>query len=248
MMDAFIDGELAPTEQTTLTAHLDTCPTCPGELAARRAMLARLKSDLDRYTTPARFEARLLDSLPKEAIASQHPSRRHTWFANGAWASAGAALAAGIMLFVLAPAQQNALTEELVAAHVRSLMANHLTDVVSSDQHTVKPWFNGRVDLSPPVPDLSEQGYPLVGGRLDYIHDRTVAALVYRRHQHPINLFVWPDTGASEVDLHRQRNGYNVVFWRRDNVAYAIVSDVNGQDIAEFRRLWTTSAFGAPIE
>jgi len=133
-----------------------------------------------------------------------------------------------------APVDEHVL-QDVIAGHVRSLMANHLTDVLSADQHTVKPWFEGHVDFAPPVPDLTAQGFPLVGGRLDYLDKRPVAALVYRRQQHAINLFVWPALPgearpASTVTYH----GYNVVHWTMDGMTYWAVSTLNAQEMQAF--------------
>jgi anti-sigma factor RsiW len=122
-------------------------------------------------------------------------------------------------------------------------MVNHLTDVASSDQHTVKPWFNGRIDLSPPVTDLAAQGYPLVGGRLDYLNRRPVAALVYKRHQHVINLFVMPaEGGVVPANAAASLNGYNLRHWREGALRFWAVSDLNAAELEEFERLVRTQS------
>jgi anti-sigma factor RsiW len=134
------------------------------------------------------------------------------------------------------PSESQMVSEQVVSSHIRSLMANHLADVPSTDQHTVKPWFNGKLDFAPVVKDLSPEGFPLVGGRLDYLNDRPVAALVYRRRQHPINLFVWPSTN-SDTDLGTTTiKGYNLVHWTHGHVTYWAVSDLNPAELKDFAR------------
>jgi anti-sigma factor RsiW len=137
------------------------------------------------------------------------------------------ALAASLTLFVVMPDRDDPLTRDLVAAHVRSLMPDHLTDVASSDRHTVKPWFNGRLPASPPVPDLASDGFPMV----------------YRRNQHVINLFAWPAAGtAPDAVRRRERNGFHVIEWLGGDMRFAAVSDVNWADLETFRQLWSAAA------
>jgi anti-sigma factor RsiW len=149
---------------------------------------------------------------------------------------AGLAAAACAALFMIngVVGQDQTLTSELVASHVRSLQLNHLIDVETSDQHVVKPWFNGKLDFSPPVVDLKDRGFPLVGGRLDYLDDRTVAAIVYRRGRHTINLFVWPGGRAAWREHIHVRDGYDLRHWRQAGMTYWAVSDVNPADLALF--------------
>lgn len=156
------------------------------------------------------------------------------------------ALSSGTTWYVTASDRQEQLAEEVVASHVRSMLADHLTDVASSDQHTVKPWFGGKLDLSPPVVDLTAQGYPLVGGRLDYLNQRPIAALVYRHKQHVINLYVWTQKGTAVAPRPpAELQGYNLRRWQDGDMSFWAVSDVNGADLDEFVRDFKAAARGS---
>jgi anti-sigma factor RsiW len=203
-----------------------------------------VKTQATRYQAPVAVRANLLAALkaaPTPVVTGGGKDGARGW----GWLNAGGAFAFGVVLALgvalgLGPGsgpQADELTNEVVASHVRSLMASHLMDVASTDQHTVKPWFNGKVDFSPPVSDFTGEGYPLVGGRLDYLKHRTVAALVYRRHAHPINLFVWPDGGADEKESMASEQGYHVAQWRRNGMRFAAVSDVNTEELKAFADL-----------
>jgi anti-sigma factor RsiW len=243
LIDAAIDEELDAFGRMSFDAHLAGCPRCAALLAARQALSDQVRRHTDRFPAPDHLRARLLAALPDEANPVVSLSARRRWLTGGAWASSFAALAASLVLFLSAPQGQDELMRDLVSAHIRSLMPEHLTDVVSTDQHTVKPWFDGRLALSPPVPNLAEDGFPLIGGRLDYVDQHTAAVLVYRRSKHIINLFVWSVPGSPDRALHGDsRNGYSVVEWTADGIAYAAVSDVNRADLDAFRRLWTAQA------
>jgi anti-sigma factor RsiW len=160
------------------------------------------------------------------------------------WLNVGVGFACGAIATWLAftlpvnndPAER--LENEVIAAHARSLMAAHATDVASSDQHTVKPWLSARLDFSPPVPDLSADGYPLTGGRLDYVAERPVAALLYQRHQHVINVFVWPasDTGSAPPRS-ASRKGFNTLAWNQGGMQYWVVTDLGTGELNAFTQL-----------
>jgi anti-sigma factor RsiW len=148
-----------------------------------------------------------------------------------------AALAASLFLVIAPIHDHSPIEDEIVASHVRSLLANHLTDVTTSNQHTVKPWFNGKIDFSPPVVDLASQGFPLVGGRVDYIGGRVVAALIYRRNAHLINVFVWPASPAAAITT--SRDGYNIDNWSKDGLTFWAVSDASADDVNRFRETFS---------
>jgi anti-sigma factor RsiW len=163
-----------------------------------------------------------------------------SWLQYGGWAAAVVAVATSLFLVAnRSNTEDERLIADLTASHVRSMMATHLTDVASTDQHTVKPWFDGKLDFAPPVQDYRVAGFPLVGGRLDYISQRPVAALVYGRNKHYINLFIWPTNSQRELPAHAsERNGYHVVRWSSGNMMYAAVSDLNESELQQFAKLW----------
>jgi len=238
LIDAAIDGELDAANLVSVEDHLAGCAECRAIHAERQALSHRIKTDAPRFTAPTGLRGRVLAGLPSEAPPSQIP-----WLTFGGWSASALALAASLALFVTTPGPQDQLAHDLIEAHLRSLMAEHLTDVPSSDRHTVKPWFNGRLDLSPPVPDLVADGFPLIGGRLEHLDERNAAALVYRRRQHVINLFVWPSPDAADRSVHSARhNGYTVLEWTKAGIGYAAVSDLNAEELSAFQRLWVAQA------
>ena len=234
-LHAYFDDELDPARRAVFAEHLPGCSECTGELEAQRARAPGLRDGGFRFTAPAALRERVRSSLRPAAA-------RPSWSIRP-WLAAAAvllvAVGAGVGAFVALghPPEAPDLPRELVSAHVRSLMAEHLYDIPSSDRHTVKPWFQGKVDFSLPVKDLKDQDYPLEGGRLDYLDDRPVAALVYRRHKHVINLFVWPGAGADSAPQAATRRGYNLLHWARGGLNFWAVSDLNAEELAEFGRL-----------
>jgi anti-sigma factor RsiW len=241
-IDAFIDGELDGPARAGIGEHLVDCQACREALARRRAALRTIKAGAQRFAAPRQLRRRL-----QAEMGARSPVRRLPLWQGAAAAGLLSAAAAALATFLIVLPAPSPLDGELVAAHARSLMANHLTDVASSDHHTVKPWFNGRLDMSPPVPDLADDGFPLIGGRADYIAGRPAAALVYGRRAHIINLFTWPAAGADrEASGGTERNGYNIVEWRERGMAFAAISDLNAKELHEFQHLWRSRAAQSP--
>ncbi|MEO8137768.1 MAG: anti-sigma factor [Betaproteobacteria bacterium] len=200
------------------------------------ALSALIRSGATRYSAPPALRSSVLRALR----ADEAPPRR-AWPGWLGWLRLGAAFASGLMVSWLAGLVQPAadpverVAGEVVAAHVRSLMPGHLTDVVSSDQHTVKPWLSSRLDFSPPVTDLRADGFPLTGGRLDYIAERVVATLLYQRNQHVINVFVWPaQAGRDTAPKAAARRGFNAVTWDQAGMRYWAVSDLGAGELNSF--------------
>jgi len=231
------DGALGPLRRWWVTRHLLHCPACSAELEELRSMQAALSNTLPYHRAPPALAARIGAMLPREDVPA--PSR--SWLPRPVTAFAGTGLAgalAGVALTVLVVrgGESNApLVQGVIDSAIRSRMADHLTDVLTSDQHTVKPWLSARLDVSPSVPELKDQGFPLVGGRLDYVDGHPAAAVVYRHAQHIINLFAWaspgkPDTGVRE----ETRQGFNVVSWQQGGMAYYAVSDLEADLLAKF--------------
>ncbi len=241
LLHALIDGELDAGHAREVEAHIATCPRCTAELAAIREMHQAIADTDLRYTAPVALRRRIEASLP-QAQEARTPSRRAVLrgFAMGSAVSAIAAT--GLVAIVLRNDDESRITSEIVSAHLRSLQAGHLTDVLSTDQHTVKPWFNGRLDVAPPVIDLTALGFTLIGGRLDYIDARPVGAIVYRRRLHVINLFV-AQTASTETRAARTETfqGFNVRSWSEGGLNYWAVSDIAADELAEFSDKFQTA-------
>jgi anti-sigma factor RsiW len=238
LIHAFADGELDLTKSLELEAHLQECKSCVLAREEIRALSSSMKDASLRFTPSASFEKRLRSAVRREA--KEQPVKQSWW----RWSMAAAALAVVILavwvtvVVLNRPSSDNLLAQEVVSSHVRSLMAQHLTDVPSSDQHTVKPWFDGKLDFSPPVKDLKEQGFELKGGRLDYIDNRPVAALVYQRRQHLINVFVWPAKGSSKSTTQASvSQGYNLIRWTNSGMEWWAISDLNLAELQQFVQL-----------
>jgi anti-sigma factor RsiW len=258
LIHAHLDGELDLLSTLQLEAHLRECAACAQAYKNHQNLKSAMSSGSLYYKPPHNLAQRIHLALQEpnqtggrmSASALEVPGRI-TWWRSWAVAclAASVALVVGTLLWltprVSRPSQDDLLAQEVLAGHVRSLMAAHLTDVPSSDQHTVKPWFDGKLDFSPSVQDLGKEGFPLVGGRLDYLEDRPVAALVYQRRKHFINLFIWP----APKDARQQavmRQGYNLLHWNQSGMTYWAVSDVNSAELQEFARLVQGQSGRAP--
>jgi len=238
-MDGYLDRELDLVRSIDLERHLHDCPACAAVHQSRMAVRAAMGAGSLRYAAGENLQKKV-----RLAVAGQNREERRQepkkqrWF-HIPWpalAASAAAVAVLTVLWLRPPA--SAVENEVVASHIRSLMANHLMDVPSTDQHTVKPWFAGKLDFAPPVKDLSSAGFPLIGGRLDYIDGRAAAAVVYQRNKHVINVLVWPAAGDNNDRLRASaRQGYNVVETVRNGMQYWVISDLNPAELRQFAEL-----------
>ena len=233
LLHALIDGELDAGHAREVEAHIAGCPACAAKLAAYRQMSQAIAGLDMHYTAPLALRRRIEASLPQPQ--ARPPSRRAVLRGFALGSAVSALAATGLVAIVLRDDDQRLIESEIVSAHLRSLQAGHLTDVISTDEHTVKPWFNGRLDVSPPVIDLTAQGFTLIGGRLDDIEGETAAAIVYRRRNHVINLFVTRRLGAEHREIASEtRRGFNVRYWTEAGLDFWAVSDINPAELDEF--------------
>jgi anti-sigma factor RsiW len=237
LVHALIDGELDAGHAREVETHVAGCPRCAAQLRDYRVMRQALAAPELRYQAPAALRARIEGALParRPVVVSSRRSLLKG-FAMGSVLST--ALAASLVVFVMNREDDQRIMGDVVSAHLRSLQGDHLIDVQSTDQHTVKPWFNGRLDVAPPVVDLTAQGFTLIGGRLDYIDGRPVAAIVYKRRAHVINLFVQQIPAQVSAPERRaaieQLQGFNVWRWSRADLGFWAVSDINAEELQEF--------------
>jgi anti-sigma factor RsiW len=255
LLHGYLDGELDLVRSLEIEEHLKICPDCAQELWNQQTLRKAFRSSSLYDHAPAGLADRIRSSIAletadaspetsapalKKAPVITLTSRRATWN----WLAVAAAI---LLMFTVTwrivpglsgRGNSDLLTQEIVSSHIRSLQPDHLFDVQSTDQHTVKPWFNGKLDFSPPVRDLAEDGYPLVGGRLDYVDHRAVAALVYQRRQHFINVFIWPEGKGKEEALRMKSvQGYNMIPWEANGMYHCAVSDLNSGELQQFTEL-----------
>ena len=230
LIDAYADGELDVVTSRELERHLESCAECRGLDQNVHVLRDLLQQSRPAYRAPARLQRKVRATLPNEESSSFS-----SFFRALALATACLVLLWGGWQIVQRSQSTHELADEVVASHVRSLLATHLVDVASSDKHTVKPWFDGKIDFAPEVSDFASDGFPLIGGRLDYLNGATAAALVYRHNKHPINLFIQPapgqpDTGPATLT----QRGYNLIHWRRAGMSYWAISDLNLSELQDF--------------
>jgi anti-sigma factor RsiW len=243
-VQAYFDGEIDAIGAAEVERHCETCAECRELLRDLELLRTALRQNLTYAATPPALRDRIMRALDQESAASGAravPKRAADWrsrpFWKGAFSAIGAtAIAASLAFFLLAPPLSDPLLNDLVSAHVRSLMPEHLIDVASTDKHTVKPWFAGHTDVSPVVADFADQGYRLIGGRADYLDHQRAAVVVYQHGSHVINVFSWA-TARSGRPRAITRNGYHLSFWSAGNLEYCAVSDTGWDELDGLVRL-----------
>ena len=241
LVSAYVDAELDPAKNLEIDRHVQACAACAQALADLEGLRARVKNDSTYFHPPPGLRSRIQASLPRERYF-----RPAIWSLPRLPLAVAASLLVGAIAgwglgLVLPPRPSGApLSDELIASHVRSgMLPGHRVDIESSDQHTVKPWFEGKVDFAPPVPQLRDEGFPLIGGRLDYFDGKRVAALVYQRRQHFMNVFIWRSDAGGEPGAHEgSRQNFHMVHWTQAGLSFWAVSDLNAEELREFGRLF----------
>jgi len=258
-VQAYLDGELDPASAIEVERHLETCPTCPEMAATVHKVRQALRSEASYYRAPPSLRHNI--GVHLDRVDGHEPTRSRSpgvieriksfwlrpWFAGAATGASVTAAIAILLVVLLVRPGEDQLAQDVTAAHLRSLMADHLIDVQSSDKHTVKPWFDGHVDVSPPVADFVSQGFRLAGGRVDYVDGRRVAAVVYRHGAHIINMFSWLDDG-SKLPPDGSRNGFHLRFWHAGGLAFCAISDVAPDELDTFVNLVKSGAPGGGRE
>ena len=248
-LSPYLDNELDAVSSRELASHLATCASCNAELVRLKRVSETLRANAGYHRAPEFLRERILRDT-RAAERRPEPARAGGFSLSWRLVAGFAALAVvigGVGGSLLA-SRENAnetIVREAVSDHIRSLMAEHLNDVASTDQHTVKPWFNGKLDFSPSVADFAAQGYPLIGGRLDYLDGRAVAALVYQRRKHVVNVFTWPTaSGRDVISANITRQGYHVIRATHAGMEFCFVSDLNSEELGAFARMVTAEMKG----
>jgi anti-sigma factor RsiW len=238
LIHAYTDGELDLVRSLEVEQHIQICAACAAQKISLQSLRSLLRNSDLSHRAPSSLREKVREIVPTSGGEARERTNGQPWFWK--WLAIGATAFAVCTLILRSPevSENSRLMNDAVAGHVRSLMAGHLMDVASSDQHTVKPWFNGKLDFAPDVKDFAAQDFPLVGGRLDYLNDRPVAALVYRRNKHFINVFVWPAASPGEVHPEAENlRGYWVINRQANGLQYCLVSDLNEKELGELADL-----------
>lgn len=241
-LSAYFDRELDVTNSLEIESHLQECAACAAVLQRHDALRSSLGATSLVFVPPATLERRVRQTLRRAEPSATRWRLTWSWVAVPLAATLAAALSWSVASHRGGMSGDNPVLAELVSGHVRSLQVDHLVDVASSDQHSVKPWFNGKVDFAPPVADFTASGFPLAGGRVDYIAGRPVAVVVYKRRQHIVNVFIWP-AGAGDGQGQRalEFQGYHLLRWEQSGLTFWAVSDVNAADLESLARLFAAA-------
>jgi anti-sigma factor RsiW len=269
LVQGYVDTELDLASVMAVDQHLQSCMACKKIYDQYSALRSAVRQHTSYYTAPVALGGRIRAKMGRPATHARARTDKHRpqWFQLGQWLQLGTAVAATVVkdrsrwlqlgtavaataavtwmagLQLNSPSQDEVISEQVIAGYARSVLTSHITDVATSDRHTVKPWLSGKLDFSPPVTDLTTAGFPLVGGRLDYLDNRPVAALVYRHRQHLINLFVWPysksDKPAAMQTL--SKHGYHLLHWADAGMTYWAISDVDPADLKTFAETYASA-------
>ena len=250
LLHGYLDQELDVASAMAIDQHLENCAACKTALEQQSTLRSSIRQYAQYHVAPAELVDRIrarVDSAAIGAITRKKP--RWQWLQAGQWLKLGTAIAATAVVTWTAALQLNTpspdegIAEQVIAGHARSVLTGHIADVATSDKHTVKPWLSGKLDFSPPVTDLTAAGFPLVGGRLDYLDKRPVAALVYRRNQHLINLFVWPDPKSAHTMPTQSlpKQGYHILHWRDAGMTFWAISDLDESELQAFAESYASA-------
>ena len=241
-MHGHLDRELDPVTAGGIETHLKECAACAQAYAAQSALQSAVRKQATYHTAPAALSARIRQDIAAQGgTVTKKSAQRWQWWPLAAAVAATAVISWTTAVQMEFGSREARITDQVVAGHARSVLTNHLTEVASSDQHTVKPWLSSKLDFSPPANDLTAAGFPLIGARLDYVDSRPVAALVYQHRRHVINLFVWPDAQASSAMRASSKQGFNVLHWAQAGMTFWAISDLNAADIRTFAETYANA-------